>query len=263
MTQPIPGGVDCDLHPAVPHLTSLLPYLSDYWRDHVTTRGACDRPRVAILSAEFPDHVAAGLAAVEGQARLQPRPDMQAQALDKYRERLMASLQSAVRRADGVQRGHGGRVLPRAQRLAGEGVARQGCAAARLDRHSGAERREDRWRRSSAAPRTSASCRVLMLVMGDSAARQARPIGRSTPRPNGSNLPIGIHAGSNYHNPADLDRLGLLPHRGLCRAGAGVPDPADQPDRRRRVRASIRANLKMVMLESGVHLAAVLSVAAA
>ena len=39
MTSPIAGGVDCDLHPAVPHLTSLLPYMNDYWRDQVTTRG--------------------------------------------------------------------------------------------------------------------------------------------------------------------------------------------------------------------------------
>src|SRR5215813_4741759 len=37
MTSPIAGGVDCDLHPAVPHLTSLLPYLNDYWRDQVST----------------------------------------------------------------------------------------------------------------------------------------------------------------------------------------------------------------------------------
>src|SRR4029079_10699588 len=43
MTSPIAGGVDCDLHPAVPHLTSLLPYLNDYWRDQVTTRGRTDR----------------------------------------------------------------------------------------------------------------------------------------------------------------------------------------------------------------------------
>ena len=43
MTSPIAGGVDCDLHPAVPHLTSLLPYLNDYWRDQVTTRGMTER----------------------------------------------------------------------------------------------------------------------------------------------------------------------------------------------------------------------------
>ena len=42
MTSPIAGGVDCDLHPAVPHLTSLVPYMHDYWRDQVTTRGMTD-----------------------------------------------------------------------------------------------------------------------------------------------------------------------------------------------------------------------------
>src|SRR5437762_12094609 len=42
MTSPIAGGVDCDLHPAVPHLSSLLPYLNDYWRDQVTTRRLTD-----------------------------------------------------------------------------------------------------------------------------------------------------------------------------------------------------------------------------
>src|SRR5689334_25405574 len=42
MTTPLPGGVDCDLHPAVPHLTSLLPYMNDCWRDQVKTRGMVD-----------------------------------------------------------------------------------------------------------------------------------------------------------------------------------------------------------------------------
>ena len=48
MTSPIPGGVDCDLHPAVPHLTSLLPYMNDYWRDQVTTRGMVDPFRLGM-----------------------------------------------------------------------------------------------------------------------------------------------------------------------------------------------------------------------
>jgi len=51
MTSPIAGGVDCDLHPAVPHLTSLLPYLNDYWRDQVTTRGMVD-----LVSQSYPTH---------------------------------------------------------------------------------------------------------------------------------------------------------------------------------------------------------------
>src|SRR5690242_21734301 len=49
MTSPIAGGVDCDLHPAVPHLTSLLPYLNEYWRDQVTTRGMTD-----LVSQSYP-----------------------------------------------------------------------------------------------------------------------------------------------------------------------------------------------------------------
>src|SRR5258706_3075489 len=49
MTSPIAGGVDCDLHPAVPHLTSLLPYLNDYCRDQVTTRGMTD-----LVSQSYP-----------------------------------------------------------------------------------------------------------------------------------------------------------------------------------------------------------------
>ena len=51
MTQPVAGGVDCDLHPAVPHLTSLLPYLNDYWRDQVTTRGMVD-----LISQSYPQN---------------------------------------------------------------------------------------------------------------------------------------------------------------------------------------------------------------
>ncbi len=71
MTSPIAGGVDCDLHPAVPHLTSLLPYLNDYWRDQVTTRGMTDLVSQS-YPVEFADLRAAGLAAGKGQAGLEP-----------------------------------------------------------------------------------------------------------------------------------------------------------------------------------------------
>ena len=51
MASLIAGGVDCDVHPAVPHLTSLLPYLNDYWRDQVTTRGMVD-----VVSQSYPQN---------------------------------------------------------------------------------------------------------------------------------------------------------------------------------------------------------------
>ncbi len=33
------GAIDCDLHPVVPNLRALLPYLEDHWRDMVVQRG--------------------------------------------------------------------------------------------------------------------------------------------------------------------------------------------------------------------------------
>ena len=39
MNGPPPGTVDCDVHPAVPAVTALLPYLSDHWRESVVQRG--------------------------------------------------------------------------------------------------------------------------------------------------------------------------------------------------------------------------------
>ena len=82
MTQPIPGGVDCDLHPAVPHLTSLLPYLNDYWRDQVTTRGMTD-----LLSQSYPQNSPISARPDWRPAKGKPGSsleDMQAQALNKF-----------------------------------------------------------------------------------------------------------------------------------------------------------------------------------
>ena len=116
-----------------------------------------DRSGLAILSDQFADFLAAGLAARAGQAG-PDLADMQKQALDRFRHGFR-HLQSALRRADGVLRGHAGCVLPRAERLAGQGMARQGCAAARLDRDPRRKASKNPSPRSSAVPRTSASSR--------------------------------------------------------------------------------------------------------
>ena len=34
-----PAPIDCDVHPAVPSLSALMPYLDDLWRDTVVRRG--------------------------------------------------------------------------------------------------------------------------------------------------------------------------------------------------------------------------------
>ena len=33
------GAIDCDIHPAVPDMRALLPYMDEYWREHLITRG--------------------------------------------------------------------------------------------------------------------------------------------------------------------------------------------------------------------------------
>jgi predicted TIM-barrel fold metal-dependent hydrolase len=38
MPSTVAGGIDCDLHPPLPGVTALLPYLSDYWRDQIANR---------------------------------------------------------------------------------------------------------------------------------------------------------------------------------------------------------------------------------
>lgn len=34
----VAGAIDCDLHPPLPSVTALLPYLDDYWRDQISNR---------------------------------------------------------------------------------------------------------------------------------------------------------------------------------------------------------------------------------
>jgi len=38
MKIPYAGAVDCDLHPAMPSVAALMPYLDDYWRDQLANR---------------------------------------------------------------------------------------------------------------------------------------------------------------------------------------------------------------------------------
>ena len=196
MTSPIAGGVDCDLHPAVPHLTSFLPYLSDYWRDQVTTRGMVDLVSQS-YPRQFADHGAAGLATLQGQTRIEPRRHAGPGARP-LRGQLW-HLQSAY----GVQMVFSEDMADAFCRALNDWLAKEW-----LDKDS-------RLRGSIVIPiqsveksvaeieRCAADRRfvqVLMLVMGDMplGKRAYWPIYAAAER---LGLPIGIHAGSNYHNP--------------------------------------------------------------
>ena len=39
MSVPAPGAIDCDIHPALPSMQVLVPYLDEYWRSHILMRG--------------------------------------------------------------------------------------------------------------------------------------------------------------------------------------------------------------------------------
>ena len=79
-------------------------------------------------------------------------------------------------------------------------VAGPRAAAARQHRGAAAERRAG-GRRDRALRRRSALRAGAAAGERRPAARQARTTGRSTPPPSATAWPIGIHAGSNYHNP--------------------------------------------------------------
>ena len=78
--------------------------MNDYWRDQVTTRGMTD-----LVSQSYPTN--SPISSRPDWRPAQGKPgsslaDMQKQALDRFGVSLR-HLQSALRRADGVLRGHG------------------------------------------------------------------------------------------------------------------------------------------------------------
>ena len=173
-----------------------------------------DRPGLAILSGEFADLLAAGLAAGQGQAGLAAPGHAGAGTRPLWC--ALRHLQSALRRADGIQRIYGGRVLPGAERLAGQGMARPGYAAARLDRDPGPEHREigcrDRASRQGPAFRSGLDAGDGRYALGQTRLladlRRRRAAGSADRYPCRQRL----------SQPADHGRLGLLSYRGLCRA---------------------------------------------
>ena len=256
MTAMIAGGVDCDLHPAVPHLTSLLPYLNDYWRDQVTTRGMVD-----LVSQSYPANSPITSRPDWRPSKGKPGSslaDMQAQVLDRFKVSygicnplygvqmvFSEDMQDAFCRAlndwlvkewlDKDERLRGSIVIP-TQSVEKSVAEIERCAA------------DKRF------------VQVLMLVMGD------MPLGKRAYWPiyaaaQKHGLPIGVHAGSNYHNPPTSVGWGSYHSEDYVAQAA-----AFQTQLTSLIVEGVFARhpgLKMVMLESGFNLAAVLPLAAA
>ena len=130
--------IDCDIHPGVPDIKALLPYMSDYWRDAFVDRGIdgfdmMSYPLGAPITCR-PDWRVAGERPGSSLAQ------MRAHALDRFGIGL-GHLQPADRRPGRGQRVDGRGDLLRRQRLDRGALAGQGPAPARLDRRAGRRRR--------------------------------------------------------------------------------------------------------------------------
>ena len=134
----VTGGIDCDIHPSVPTLKALYPYLTNHWRDIIVQRGVTELNSIAYpanspLSAR-PDW------RIEG---IRPGSDLgllRQHALDPFHTSIaIANCLYGVQLLFSEDMGAG---FARAVNdwMAG-GVAGQGAAPACLDRRAGAKPR--------------------------------------------------------------------------------------------------------------------------
>ena len=196
MTLPTQGAIDCDIHPSVPSIEALLPYMEEHWRDQILTRGIAELSSIA-----YPNN-----APITARDDWRPAVGKPAADLDTVRAEALDAFGTSIAIANCL---HG------VQLLFSEDMA---AAFARAVNDWMAKEwldREERLRASIIVPTQSVEravdeierrapdrrfVQVLLLVSGDAplGKRQYWPIYAAAER---HGLPIGIHAGSAYHNP--------------------------------------------------------------
>ena len=190
-----PGGIDCDIHPAVPAMAALLPYLSGHWRESVVQRGVHELNSIA-----YPQH-----------APLSARPDWRidngraGSDVESVRSQALAPFGTGIAICNclyGVHLLFSEDMAAAFAQAVNDWIAREW-----LDR-------EPRLRASILVPpqdvelavaeieRCASDPRfvqVLLLVMGDRPLghRSFWPIYRAAEK---HGLPIGIHAGSTFRH---------------------------------------------------------------
>lgn len=190
------GAIDCDIHPSVPSVQALMPYLEDHWREQVVMRGIDE-----LNSISYPLNSPLTCRADWKPATGRPAADVAtvaAQALDPFRTSLAIA-----------------NCLYGVQLLFSEDM---GTAFARAVNDWMAKEwldKEPRLRASIVVPTQNVEMAVdeinrcaadkrfvqaLLLVSGDT------PLGRRHHWPiyaacEKHGLAVGIHAGSSYHNP--------------------------------------------------------------
>ena len=126
-----PGLVDCDVHPTVPTVRDLLPYLDDYWAELVTLRGM-DRTLLNLTATPPPARSLCGPTGSRKAGRAGSDPSDYLEKVMKplgIGAAILNPLHGAGRPA---QRGHGRRPVQRRQSLGSRTLARPRSAPARL-----------------------------------------------------------------------------------------------------------------------------------
>jgi uncharacterized protein len=192
------GAIDCDLHPAVPGMRVLVPYLDDYWREMVSIRAL--------------DGLDLGLTSYPQNAPLSCRPDWKLAGGGKPGSSLEALRQHVLDRFEpqfGILN-----CLYGAQVMHSEDMASAFCRATNDWLRDSWLNCDPRLRASIVIPahntelavaeierRADDPCfvQVLMLVSGEVTLgrRQLWPIYEAAER---LGLPIGVHAGSAYRH---------------------------------------------------------------
>ena len=192
------GAIDCDIHPAVPNARALLPYMDEYWREHMLRRGL-ERENFDLMA--FPVN-----------APINARPDWKlakgppGSSLSDMQAHVLDPMETGIAICN---------VLHGAQAMMSEDLSAALCrgvnnwiAAEWLDR-------DPRLRASILVPQHSGELaaeeiermagdrrfvQVMMLSMAELplGRRQTWPIYRAAEK---HGLPIGIHAGSSFRHP--------------------------------------------------------------
>jgi uncharacterized protein len=191
------GGIDCDIHPAVPSLKALLPYMADHWRDMLLQRGMHELDSIA-----YPNN-----APITSRPDWRPENGKPGADLDLVRQQALDGFGSAFAICNclyGVQLLFSEDMAAAFARAVNDWIAREW-----LDR-------EPRLRASivvavqnpELAVEEIERCagdrrfvQVLLLAQGELplGRRYYWPIYAAAAR---HGLPIGIHAGSGYRHPA-------------------------------------------------------------
>jgi uncharacterized protein len=192
----IRGGIDCDIHPAVPSLAALLPYLEDHWREMVLARGMDE-----LNSISYP-----------ASSPLTCRPDWRPTTgrpgsdLERLRTEALDPFGTSIAIANclhGVQLLYSDDMGAAFARAVNDWMAKEwldGEPRLRASIVVPTQNTELAVREIERCATDHRFVQVLLLVMGDQplGKRGHWPIYAAAER---HRLPIGIHAGSAYHNP--------------------------------------------------------------